>query len=215
MSAHPLRVLLEDAARGVFPSPDGCVDVVPSPGVLTDAVVGMTGHFMIAADIDPAVVHARIPEGDFSVPMSSATLVWLAEMLHSRPTTFDALLVQFGTGAGAPDWLHEVDGDDHPRVERASRYRADSRVWVADDDDAVLVIGRGVCDRWEMGFEVAPDARKRGRGRAVARAATALVPAGEPLWAQIASGNAASLRAVAAAGFVPVGAEVLFPRAKQ
>jgi hypothetical protein len=49
-------------------------------------------------------------------------------------------------------------------------------------------------------------------GRKVARAAAALVPAGEPLWAQVAPGNAASLRAVGAAGFVPVGAEVLFPR---
>jgi RimJ/RimL family protein N-acetyltransferase len=48
----------------------------------------------------------------------------------------------------------------------------------------------------------------------VARAAAGLVPAGEPLWAQVAPGNAASLRALAAAGFVPVAAEVLFPRSE-
>ncbi len=117
-----------------------------------------------------------------------------------------------GTGAGAPDWLHEVDGHDHPRVERASRYRAGMRVFVADGDDAVLVVGRGVCDRWELGFEVLPDAQRRGLGRAVACAALGLLPAGEPLWGQVAPGNAASLRTLAAAGFVPVGAEVLFPR---
>jgi len=35
---------------------------------------------------------------------------------------------------------------------------------------------------------------------------------GEPLFAQVAPGNAASLRAFLAAGFVPIGAEVLFPR---
>ena len=45
-------------------------------------------------------------------------------------------------------------------------------------------------------------------------AARGLVPAGEPLWAQVAPGNAASMRSTLAAGFVPVGAEVLFaPRA--
>jgi hypothetical protein len=44
----------------------------------------------------------------------------------------------------------------------------------------------------------------------VAAAARAVVPEGEPVWAQVAPGNAASMRSTAAAGFVPVGAEVLF-----
>lgn len=146
--------------------------------------------------------------------MSSTVLNWLATRLDSRPATFDALLCHVGTGAGAPSWLHEVDGHDHPRVERASRYREGVRVFVADADAAVLIIGRGVCGRWEFGFEVSEDARRRGRGlgRKVASAAVGLVPAGEALWGQVAPGNAASLQALGAAGFVPVGAEVLFPR---
>jgi GNAT superfamily N-acetyltransferase len=145
--------------------------------------------------------------------MSAATLTWLADRLDSTPATFDALLCRIGDGSGAPAWLREVDGHDHPRVERASRYRSDMRVFVAEDDAAVLVVGRGVCDRWEFGFEVMPDAQGRGVGRKVAAAAAGLVPAGEPLWAQVAPGNAASLRALHAVGFVPVAAEVLFPRA--
>ncbi len=212
MSPHPLRTLLDDAAAGTFPPADGLIDVVPSPGGLADAIVGLTGHFMLAADIDPDEVAARVPPGDFSVPMSAVTLNWLAECLGSKPATFDALLCRIGDGIGVPEWLHEVDGHDHPRVERASRYRQDMRVFVADDDAAVLIVGRGVCDRWEFGFEVLPHARGRGLGRAVARAAAGLVPAGEALWGQVAPGNAASLRALGAAGFVPVGAEVLFPR---
>ena len=40
-----------------------------------------------------------------------------------------------------------------------------------------------------------------------------MVPAGASVWAQIAPGNAASMRASIAAGFVPIGSEVLFPRA--
>jgi RimJ/RimL family protein N-acetyltransferase len=213
LTIHPLRALLDNAAAGKFPPVDGLIEVVPSPGGLADAIIGMTGHFMLAADIDASEVAAHVAPGDFSAPMSSTTLHWLAQRLDSRAATFDVLLCHRGTGGGAPEWLREVDGHDHPRVERASRYRTDMRVFVADDDAAVLVVGRGVCDRWEFGFEVSPDAQGRGMGRHVAQAATGLVPAGEPLWGQIAPGNAASLRAVGAAGFVPVGAEVLFPRA--
>jgi RimJ/RimL family protein N-acetyltransferase len=211
VSAHPLRVLLDDAATGRFPPADGRIEVVPSPGGRADAIVGLTGHFMLAADIDPEEVAARLAPGDLSVPMSATMLNWLAQRLDSKPATFDVLLCRMGDGSGAPAWLREVDTHDHPRVERASRYRRDMRVFVADDA-AVLVIGRGVCDRWELGFEVAPRAQGSGLGRRIAQSAVGLVPAGEALWGQVAPGNAASLRALAAAGFVPIGAEVLFPR---
>jgi hypothetical protein len=43
----------------------------------------------------------------------------------------------------------------------------------------------------------------------LAAAARHLVPDGRPIWGQVAPGNAASLRAFLAAGYVPVGAEVL------
>ena len=52
----------------------------------------------------------------------------------------------------------------------------------------------------------------RGLGRLLVAAARHLTPPGEPLFAQVAPGNAASLRVVEAAGFRPVGAEVLFHR---
>ena len=54
-----------------------------------------------------------------------------------------------------------------------------------------------------------------GLGRRLVAAARGLVPDGDPLWAQVAPGNAASLRAVLGGGFVPVAAEVLFPRASK
>lgn len=90
---------------------------------------------------------------------------------------------------------------------RALRYREDVRVFEADG--GVLVLGRGVAGRWECAVEVAPDARGRGVGRALAVAARHLVPDGEWLWSQQAPGNAASVRAFQAAGYRPVGAEVL------
>ena len=46
----------------------------------------------------------------------------------------------------------------------------------------------------------------------LAIAARGCVPEGEPLFAQVAPGNAASVRSVLAAGFRPIGSEVLFPR---
>ena len=54
VSAHPLAVMLADATRGRFPAFDGAVEVVPSPGPPCDALVAFTGHFVLAADVDPA-----------------------------------------------------------------------------------------------------------------------------------------------------------------
>src|SRR5262249_15440184 len=101
---------------------------------------------------------------------------------------------------------------DHPRVARADRYRHDVRVYAPVGGGGVLVLGRGVTNRWEIAFEVDDAARRRGLGRALAGGARSLLPAGTPIWAQVAPGNAASLRAVIAAGYRPIGAEVLFPK---
>ena len=46
-------------------------------------------------------------------------------------------------------------------------------------------------------------------GRALLHDALGLVAAGEPVLAAVAPGNAASLRAFLACGFVPIGSEVL------
>ncbi|MBX6357860.1 MAG: GNAT family N-acetyltransferase, partial [Micromonosporaceae bacterium] len=60
--------------------------------------------------------------------------------------------------------------------------------------------------------EVDEQARGAGLGRRLAAAARHLVPDGRPAWAQIAPGNAASVRAFLAAGYRPVGAEALLVR---
>jgi hypothetical protein len=213
LSVHPLAHVLDEAARGRFPPADGVGEVLPSPGGRADAIVGFTAHWYIAADVDPDVVRARLPRGDFSVPMSAPFLNWLAEQLGSRPATFDALLCALGTGAGTPDWLAPIDDLEHPRVARASRYRGDMRVFTTGDGAGVLIVGRGICDRWEIGYQVDASIQGKGLGRRLVAAARGLVPHGEPIWAQVAPGNAASLRATLAGGFTPVAAEVLFPRA--
>jgi hypothetical protein len=210
MNAHPLARYLHDAAHGVFPAADGVVEVVPSTGGRCDAIVAFTGHFVLAADIDAAEVAARMPAGEFSVPLSPASVSWVAAELDLQPSTHDALLVAMGRGTGAPQWLRRADDLAHPRVDRASRYRDIDSVWTTDDDTGVVILGRGLCDRWEIGYEIAPGSRGAGVGRRLVAAARGLVAEGEPLWAQVAPGNAASLRSTLAAGFVPVAAEVLF-----
>ncbi len=97
-----------------------------------------------------------------------------------------------------------------PTDRRALRYRDDVRAWQAPG--GVLMLGRGVAGRFEVAIEVEPAFRGRGLGNCLAVAARHLVPAGQPLWAQIAPGNAASVRAFLAAGFRPVGAEALLSR---
>jgi L-amino acid N-acyltransferase YncA len=95
------------------------------------------------------------------------------------------------------------------RLARALRYRDDVRAW--EVPGAIVVLGRGVAGRWEVSVEVELEHRGQGLGRELALAARHLVPGGAPLWAQIAPGNAASVRAFLAAGYKPVGAEALLP----
>jgi hypothetical protein len=100
-----------------------------------------------------------------------------------------------------------ADGDAHPRVARALLYRSDVRVWASEH--GLLILGRGLAGRWEIAVEVDETARNNGHGRALATAARHLVPDGRPVWGQIAPGNASSLRAFLAAGYTPVGSEVI------
>lgn len=208
---HPLAVLLDEAAHGRFPAPDGAVRVLPPlPGGL-DALVSFTGTFALAGGLSQAEVDEHVPRGDFSIPMSAASVRWLAERLSARPATLDAVLVALSPGSDTSD-LVEAELSDHPRVQRARRYRRDVRAYASADGSGVVVLGRGITGRWEIAFEVDDDARGSGRGRSLAAAGVALLPVGTPVWAQVAPGNAASLRAVLAAGFLPVGAEILFVR---
>jgi GNAT superfamily N-acetyltransferase len=205
--------LLHDAARGTPPAPDGLVEVWPPPPGPVDAVLAFTAHHVVAAAVDPGLVAARLPEGDLSAPTGPAFLAWLGDRLGSPPGSLDVVLAAGGLDGPPPLALAPGGGPErHPRAARAHRYRRDLEVWTAADGAGVLVLGRGLAGRRELAFEVDPAWRGRGLGRLLALAGRHLVPPGEPLFAQVAPGNAASLRTVEAAGFRPVGAEVLFHR---
>jgi hypothetical protein len=132
----------------------------------------------------------------------------LEELLRLEAGVLDANVLADPLEGDPPVELSRIHDSEHPRVVRARRYRTDVEVWTTPH--GVLILGRGLCGRWEAAVEVLESARNHGHGRALAVAARHLVPEDRPVWAQIAPGNAASLRAFLAAGYEPVGSEVLF-----
>lgn len=209
---HSLAALLEAAARGSFPAPDGSVEILPPPPGPTQAVVGFTAHHVVAADVSPEEVHQHLEPGDLGAPMNATFLSWLAGRLGARPGMLDLVLITFGgqEDVSPVDLEPREDLGDHPRVARSRRFRDDLRVFGDPDGAGVLMIGHGLAGRWEVSIEVDPQHRDRGLGRTMAAAARRLVPQDDPLFAQVTPGNVASLRAFLAAGYRPIGSEVLF-----
>jgi GNAT superfamily N-acetyltransferase len=201
--SHPLLQLQLDAADGRFPPVDGRVEVVPACGRNT-AVVAFTGHAVVATDRSPvAEVIERAGDG-FGAALAPDFLRWLA-----GPTgwidSIDAVLVARGLGGGSLTPRHDLD--DHPRVGFARQLRDDVRVF--GDERGLFTLGLGLAGRLEVSVEVAPEARGRGLGRSLLADARSLVPAGVPVFAAVAPGNAASFRAFLAAGFQPLAAQVV------
>jgi RimJ/RimL family protein N-acetyltransferase len=207
-AAHPLLPLLDAAARGTFPPADGVVEVLGPPPGRAMAVVGFTAHYVIAAAVAPEWVAARLPPGDLHAPMSPAFLAALAAELGAIEDGLDLVLAAPGLAGTAA--LTERDPGDHPRVARAHAFRNDVRVFESAGGRAVVILGRGLAGRLEVAFEVDP--RHRGNGLATAALTEVRRLAGPDalLFAQTAPANVASLKALLAAGFAPIGSEMLF-----
>jgi hypothetical protein len=170
-------------------------------------VVSFPGFVVVAADVDRPWLDSWISDGDFGSPAGPPFLSALEERLRLEAGNLDVMVVAGALPGDPPLPLEPANGSTHSRVARARRYRDDVQAWTSAH--GILVLGRGLGGRWEASFEVDESARGRGHGRALATAARHLVPDGRRVWAQCAPGNAASLRALLAAGYVPVGSEVL------
>jgi GNAT superfamily N-acetyltransferase len=216
---NPVLTLLSHAVAGRPPPEDGRTEVFPEPPGPVAAVLAFAHHHVVAADVDPDWVARHVPDGDLAAPVGPAFVAALAERLGRPSGSLDVVLAAPGTGgtSGGPAAtgldLRPVEGEDHPRVVRARHHRTDVRAYVTADGAGLVIAGRGLAGRSEVAFEVAPGARGAGLGRALVTAGRALVPAGEPVYVQVAPGNVPSLRAVlAAGGFTPIGGEILFAR---
>ena len=214
---HPLAGVIAGAAEGRFPEPDGGWHRVPPwrPGL--EAVISFTAHavFAVAPDITDDRLTALGADGFGGAhdPRLITALVgpdgWM--------DVLDMLMAGRGTGrAGVPPRL--VDRPDlatHPRAGFAARIRDDPRVLGYPDPrrSAVAIISRGIAGLTELSFELEPRRRGQGGGAALAADALGAVPAGQLVVAAVAPGNAASVRALLSAGFVPLGSLQLFRRA--
>jgi len=183
---------------------------MPSPAGPSDVVCAFTAHTVIAAAVEGGEVWSKLSPEDLGGPMEAGFLVWLGEQLGTPPGMLDIVLVATGDAPATRVQIVPQRGDAVARVERARRYRRDVQVFGDSDGRGIGVVGRGLARRWEVAVEVEPAHRNSGLGCDLFAAARRLVPLDEPLFAQVSPGNAASLRAVLAAGFKPVGSEVLF-----
>jgi GNAT superfamily N-acetyltransferase len=170
-------------------------------------VVAFTAHHLIAADAPEEWIRAHL-DPDVAGPMRPAFLVALAARVGRTADCVDVLLAADRLAGDAE--LVETARDEHPRVARARAHRVDVRAFEDASGDATVILGRGLALRLEVAIEVDPAARSRGLAARALHEARKLVPNGESLFAQTSPGNAASLRALLAAGFRPIGGEALF-----
>jgi hypothetical protein len=203
--SHPLLSYFLDAVDGRFPPTDGGVTLLPALPRGLECSVAFTGHAVIATDLPADDVYAQGPDGlgaslapDFLRHLAGGG-GWIG--------VIDATLYARGTG-GTPRLAEFPDAHDHPRVHHAAKLREGVRVY--GDERGLVTLADGLAGRREFGIELhRPQDGSRGHGRSLIVDALSLVPEGEPVFAAASPGNARSLRSLLAAGFTPIGAEVL------
>jgi len=212
---HPLGELLTNAAHGCFPPQDGGWHRVSPWREGIEAVVAFTGHAVLAVgnDVTDEDLHGWDVDG-YDGALHPRVLQGLVGA-HGWVDSLDVIVAAHGTGDPAESAVDsEVelvpcdDMGDHPRVRYAESLRDDVRVWADRDRGGLITLGRGLGGLPELSVEVVHAGR--GLGRRLMRAALGLVPKGEVVVAAVAPGNAASLRALLASGFDPLGAVQVF-----
>lgn len=211
-TSHPLATIIEEAAQGRFPEPDGGWRRLAPLDDGIEAVVAFTGHavFCLGDDVGDDRLNALGADGHGGA--LGPRLV--AELAGPRAwiSSLDVLMAARGTGRGGLVGRPDLAG--HPRVAYATPLRRDIAVLGFPDPArrAVAVVARGLAGLFELGMEVEPERRARGEGRALVRGALGAVPRGALVVACVAPGNAASLRSLLGAGFTPLGAVQLVRR---
>ena len=182
-----------------------------------EAIVAFTGHAVLAVapDIPDRLLVSLGADG-----FGGAHDPRLITALGGPGGWIDSLdILMAGRGRGHPGvpprLASRPDLAAHPRAAFAARIRDQSRLLGYEDRrrSALAVISRGVAGLTELSFELEPGHRGQGGGTDLVRDALTAIPAGELVMAAVAPGNAASVRALLSAGFIPLGSLQLFRHA--
>jgi hypothetical protein len=217
---HPLATLIAEAAEGRFPAIDGDWHRVTPWRPDLEAVIGFTGHAVLAVaeDVTDLELKALGVDGFGGAyhPRVISTLAGPDGWIES----LDLIMVGRGTGPKRPvpggKLVPRPDLADHPRARYAAGMRAETTVlgYAQAERSAVVIIARGLAGLTELSFELEPERRSHGSGATLIADAVNTVPTGELVVAQVAPGNAKSLRSLLAAGFVPIGSSQVFRPAR-
>jgi GNAT superfamily N-acetyltransferase len=205
-----LSEILAAAALGDFPPPDGGLTILPQPSGRDAGVIAFTAHSVVFLDEDPQWIRTVLKEtpcDPLAAPMHPGFLSALLARTGRRTDTIDLLTVASALEGSPPLPLTELTGPAHSRVRTSLARRDEVRAWSADG--GVVVLGRGVAGRWEVAIEVDESLRHHGLGRQLAMATRHLIPTGAHVWSQQSPGNARSVRTFQAAGYRPIGSELL------
>jgi hypothetical protein len=199
VTSRTLAEVLTGAVDGRFPAADGSVVVVPPWQDGVEAVVSFTGHAVVATTLPLEAVLAAGADA-----FGGATLPKLLTLMAGEDGEVECLDVLLGAhGTGGGHLTRSVALEDHPRAAHARHWRTNVRAY--GDDHGLLVVADGVAGLPQLSYEVPPHHRDRGNGRTLLRTGLSLIPRGSPVLTAAAPGNAASLRAILAAGFEPLG----------
>jgi hypothetical protein len=208
---------LEALWRGVArrcPVADGTLDVFPAPTGPSDVAVAFAGYSVVAADVAPDWVGARVPVGGGTEPgRHGAVAVGFLEALAAHlgvpaPGVHLLLAAPKPPDAGRRTALRPSD-----RVEPTwASHRSDVTGYV-DDEGGLVNFGRGPGGRLDL--LVTLDGADRTwlrpttfvQSRDLLHAARAL--AGEDLFASVPVWDTFSVRTYLTGGFRPVGGEAL------
>lgn len=214
---HPLAELIAAAAAGRFPAADGGWRRVPPwrPGL--EAIIAFTGHavFAVQPDITGHLLASLGADGFGGAhdPRLITALAGPGGWIDS----LDILMAARGTARPGvtPALADRPDLAGHPRAEFTAGIRDHPRVVGYQDPhrSALAVISTGIAGLTELSFELEPGHRGAGGGARLASEVLSTVPSGQIAVAAVAPGNAASVRALLAAGFKPLGSLQLFRRA--
>ena len=204
---HPLLPVLEGAAAGHHPPVDGAVTFLPELADGNRAIVALTGHAFICT-ADPEALGDLSLDG-FGAALHPGAVLRIAD--GGIVGVNDVILVAPGRGGGT-DLAETGAWDDHHRVRHARRLRSD--VTVLGGTSGFVTIAAGLAGRRELSIEVADPGAEPGLGRRLLDQARRAVDPGAWLFAAVSPGNARSLRSFLAAGFTPIGSELIIDRSE-